>query len=271
MKVYFASDAHLGAPIIEDKRAHEKMFVEWLDYVEKDADAIYLLGDVFDYWYEYKTVAPRGYIRFLGKLCALVDKGIEVHIFPGNHDVWMFDYLQQECGVKVHHTHETLTLCGKRFFVGHGDGLGTYDRGYNLLKWVFKCRIAQFCYSLLHPDFAGWIARTWSFKSRKRNNRNAAKHEAKPIEKEFQVRYALEHLKSDADIDYFVFGHRHIIRDVALNAKSRVLIIGDWLYNFSYALFDGDDIRIVKWQTGESVPTKPLSDTREQEDYKSSE
>ena len=255
MKIYFASDVHLGAPIIEDKNAHEKIFIEWLDYIEKDANVIYLLGDIFDYWFEYKTVAPRGYIRFLGKLCSLTDKGIEVHIFTGNHDVWMFDYLQKECGVKVHFKHEIVEIDGKRLFIGHGDGLGTFDRGYNLLKWVFNWKIAQFCYSLLHPDFAGWIARTWSFKSRKRNNKIAQTRKPIPTEKEFQIRYAQQYIKEDNTIDYFVFGHRHIIKDVAISNKNRVLIIGDWLYNFSYATMDNGSIHITTWKDKKVVET----------------
>jgi UDP-2,3-diacylglucosamine hydrolase len=258
MKAYFASDIHLGAPIIDDKRTHERKFVEWLDYVEKDADAIYLLGDVFDYWYEYRTVAPRGYIRFLGKLCSLTDKGIEVHIFTGNHDVWMFGYLQEECGVKVHSKHEIIEINGKRLFIGHGDGLGNYDRGYNLLKWVFNCKAAQWCYSLLHPDIAGLIATTWSFKSRKRNNKKIEAQKAIPTEKEFQIQYALEYIKRDDSIDYFVFGHRHILKDVCINDKSRVIIIGDWLYNFSYAVMDEGEINLFKWENREPVPTTQL-------------
>lgn len=257
MKVYFASDVHLGAPIIEDKRAHEKIFIEWLEYVEKDADALYLLGDIFDYWYEYRTVAPRGYVRFLGTLCRLTDKGIDVHIFTGNHDVWMFDYLQSECGVKVHTRHEQIEIDGKGFFMGHGDGLGNYDRGYNMLKWVFNWKVAQFCYSLLHPDMAGWIARTWSFKSRKRNNKNVKMHKFLGGDKEFQMLFAKEYLAKGNEVDYFVFGHRHVVKDYMLNDRSRVLMLGDWLYNYSYAEYSEGNMRLMRWKTKEEIaPTK---------------
>lgn len=246
MKIYFASDVHLGAPAIKDKRLHEKIFVDWLDKVKKDADEIYLLGDIFDYWYEYKTVAPRGFVRFLGKICEITDSGIKVHIFTGNHDVWIFDYLPSECGVEVHRKPIEFECKGKRFFVGHGDGMGGYDKGYALMKAVFESKIAQFLYSLLHPTLAGWIANTWSSKSRKHNNKNTKMHVFRGADKEHQVMFAKEFLQNGGKADYFIFGHRHIVADYPIET-SRVLIIGDWMWNFTYAVFDGEDVKIEKW------------------------
>lgn len=240
MKIYFASDVHLGAAMIKNPRLHEKLFVQWLDDIKADADKLFLLGDVFDYWYEYRAVAPRGFVRFLGKLCELTDSGIEVHLFTGNHDVWVFDYLPSECGVILHREPMRFSACGKTFYVGHGDEVGRYDRRYMLLKGFFKNPIAQFFYSLLHPDFANWIARTWSRLSRRQHERKASHQKFKTFmgeEREYQIRMARDLLAaSDEHIDYFVFGHRHIVRDHQLSPASRLLMIGDWLWNFSYAV-----------------------------------
>lgn len=246
MKIFFASDVHLGASAITDKRRHEKIFIDWLDAIKHEADEIYLLGDIFDYWFEYKTVAPRGFVRLLGKLCELTDSGIKVHIFTGNHDVWIYDYLPSECGVEVHRKPYEFECSGKIFYVGHGDGLGNYDKSYNLLKWLFENKVAQFLYSLLHPDFSGWIAHTWSRKSRKHNNKNTQMHSFLGPDKEHQILFAKEYIK-EHKIDYFVFGHRHIVVDYPINEQCRVLTIGDWLCNFSYAVFDGEDVKIIRW------------------------
>ena len=245
MKIYFASDVHWGAPAVKDKRRHESIFVEWLDEIKADADEVYLLGDIFDYWYEYSSVVPRGFARFLGKLCELTDKGIKVHIFTGNHDVWMFSYLQEECGVEVHTRPYEFESCGKHFHVGHGDGLGKGEHGYRFMKRVFESRVAQFLYSLLHPTIATWFARTWSRKSRKHNNRNTKMHSYLGDDKEYQVLFAKEQLKKGAQIDYFIFGHRHVVHECDLGT-SRVLMIGDWLWNFSYAVFDGNETVIKR-------------------------
>ncbi len=235
MKLYFASDVHLGAPTIADHRTHELRFVKWLDAIRNDADEVYLLGDIFDYWFEYTTVVPKGFVRFLAKLCELTEKGIKVHIFTGNHDVWMWDYLPNECGVEIHHEHFSFCADGKKFFIGHGDGLGNYDRGYNMLKWLFNWRIAQVCYSCIHPDLGGWIARTWSKSSRK-HNANVSKFHSFQGEDEHQVKFARQYLSEGNDTNYFIFGHRHVIADYQLQPNSRLLILGEWMQGSTYAV-----------------------------------
>lgn len=251
MKVYFASDVHLGAAIIKDNRLHEQLFVSWLDEVRKDADRVYLLGDIFDYWFEYKTVAPRGFVRCLGKLCELTDSGIEVHFFTGNHDVWIFDYLPAECGIIVHRHDEKIVIDNTTLYVGHGDEVGKYDRRYMMLKGFFNSRVAQFCYSLLHPDLAGWIATTWSRQSRKAHQTKRSHQKFKSfmgVEREYQLKMSKDILASGEKIDYFVFGHRHIVLDHELNTQSRLLIIGDWLWNYSYAVYHDGQIEIKRYQ-----------------------
>lgn len=248
MKIYFASDIHLGAPLIVDKRAHEVRFVEWLDEIKKDADEVYLLGDVFDYWFEYSTVVPRGFVRFLGKICELTDKGIKVHIFTGNHDVWMWDYLPNECGVEVHREHYKAEICGKKILMGHGDEMG-YDFWYGILKWIFKLRLAQICYKWVHPDLAGWVATTWSRLSRQKDNRNTKYHTFRG-EEEFQVRYARKTLDKE-QIDYFVFGHRHVTADYPLNDKSRLIVLGEWMSQCTYAVMEDGAMRLCCWKQGD--------------------
>ncbi len=245
MKLYFASDLHLGAPTIADHRTHELRFIKWLDTIKADADEIFLLGDMFDYWFEYTTVVPKGAVRFLSKLCELTDSGIKVHIFTGNHDVWMWDYLPTECGVEVHHEPYTFEADGKQFFVGHGDGLGNYDRAYNLLKWIFNWRVAQVCYSCLHPDLAGFIARTWSKNSRKHNAKVLKFHTFR-AEDEHQVMFARNYLEHGGNADYFIFGHRHVKADYQLTPyNSRLLVLGEWMQGSTYAICDNGTLQLL--------------------------
>ena len=244
MKIYFASDLHLGAPYIADHKAHEARIVSWLDSVKGDADAIYFLGDIFDYWFEYKHVVPRGYVRFLGKICELTDAGIDVHFFTGNHDVWMFDYLQSECGVKVHTDPMRVTLGNRNFLLHHGDGLANFEPAYNFMKSIFRCRFIQRLYSWLHPDFTFWFAYCWSGHSRQQHAKDPHNFEFLGADKEFQILYAQQLIDAGEKIDYFVFGHRHIVLDHPVGA-ARVLVLGDWIWKYSYAVFDGNDINIL--------------------------
>lgn len=248
MRIYFASDTHLGAKAVGDRMGQEVRFVTWLDKIKDDADAIYLLGDIFDYWFEYKSVVPKGYVRFLAKLAELTQKGIDIHIFTGNHDVWMFSYLQEECGVKVHTEHYSVVWNNKRFFIGHGDGLGKYDKGYKLLKWIFCCRPIQIAYSWLHPDFANWIANTWSFLSRKNNSKKTRFHKFMGANDEIQIKYVndLEQEHNGIVYDYYVFGHRHVLANYETKNGAHAFIIGDWLNNFSYAVWNGSEISLCQ-------------------------
>jgi UDP-2,3-diacylglucosamine hydrolase len=241
-KIFFASDLHLGAPYFSDPIRHEKRIVLWLESIEPEAKALYLLGDVFDYWFEYRSVVPRGFIRFLGQLARMADNGTDIHIFTGNHDVWMFDYLPSQFRCTIHESPYRFEAFGKTFFVGHGDDFG-YDRGYSLLMWCFHNKFLQALYRWLHPDLANLIATTWSRRSRMSH----AKHPTRiRLTDEFSVRFATEQIAKGEQVDFFVFGHRHKVINYAIpDSPARVLVIGDWLYNFTYAVFDGREFSII--------------------------
>lgn len=243
-KIYFVSDVHLGAPALKNNREREKHFVRWLDRVKADAEKIFLLGDIFDFWFEYRKVVPRGFVRFLGKIAELTDAGIDVHFFTGNHDVWVFDYLPQEIGVIVHHQPFETEIMGKQFFLAHGDGLGNYDRGYILLKKLFKNPIAQWCFARIHPNFAFRIAHKWSKQSRLSHGATGAVFMGE--DKEEQVKYSRELLKNKS-IDYFIFGHRHLVLEYNLTQKSKLFLLGDWIKEYTYGVFDGETFRLERF------------------------
>ncbi|MDP4188391.1 MAG: UDP-2,3-diacylglucosamine diphosphatase [Bacteroidota bacterium] len=243
-KIYFASDLHLGLYPYQQSREREKLFVSWLDQVKKDAAGIYLLGDMFDYWYEYKKVVPRGFTRFLGKICEITDSGIPVHYFTGNHDVWIFDYLSSETGVIVHHEPVVKVFDGKKFFIGHGDGLGSGDYSYKLLKAIFTSKFLQFCFSRIHPNLTVAFGQAWSRKSRYSKGISEV---FKGEEREQLVKFAKEKLQKE-HFDYFVFGHRHLLLDIKLNETSRYINVGDWIFNFSYAVWDGKTMQLKKYK-----------------------
>ena len=230
--VYFLSDAHLGSWAIPHGRMQERRLVRFLDSIKHKAAAIYLLGDMFDFWNEYKYVVPKGYTRFLGKLSELTDMGVEVHFFTGNHDMWTYGYLEEECGMIVHHKPQTVEIYDKVFFIGHGDGLGDPDKKFKFLKAMFHNRT---CQRLL--------------------KRADGKEEPYMGEnKEFLVRFAKQYMQSHKDIDYFMFGHRHIELDLMLSKKTRLMILGDWIWQFTYAVFDGEHMFMEEYVEGESQP-----------------
>jgi UDP-2,3-diacylglucosamine hydrolase len=239
-KIYFASDLHLGLHPVEKSRAREKLFVRWLGEIATDAAAIYLLGDIFDYWYEYRKVAPRGFTRTLGKLAELSDNGIKIHFFSGNHDVWVFDYLPSETGLIVHHEPFILEVNGFRFFLAHGDGLGPGDWSYKLLKFIFRNKILQWLFARIHPNASMAFAHWWSKKSR------YSKGIAEAFlgeDKEHQVIFARKLLEQE-HFDYFVFGHRHVPMDIRLNQNSRMINLGEWIFANTYAVFDGRELQL---------------------------
>ncbi len=244
--IYFASDIHLGMHPIESSRKREKILISWLTSVEDDMAELWLLGDVFDYWFEYKKVVPKGYTRFLGKLAELSDKGIKIHVFSGNHDVWLFDYLPEEIGAEVHHHPLTIEFGVKTFFLAHGDGLNKHDKGYLMLKSIFRSKFLQWCYARIHPNGSTAFAQWWSKKSRHSKGFN---HPYKGDDKEEQVVFARNYLKESPDIDYFLFGHRHLAFDVKIAEEKRVIGLGDWIGNFSYAMFDGKEIFLKRFRT----------------------
>jgi len=243
--IYFASDFHLGIPDHDSSLKREKLFVKWLDEIKNDAAEIYLMGDIFDFWFEYKTVVPKGYVRLLGKLAELTDAGIPVHLFRGNHDVWAFDYLNKEINIQLHREGLIRNFNGKRFYLAHGDGLGPGDHGYKMLKKIMECRFNQWLFRWLPPDWGTRMGLYFSHKSRIAGIIKEGKKEQSPkLEDEMLYIFSQDYLKKDPSIDFFIFGHRHILCDEKLNEKSRFITLGDWLTNFSYAVFDGKELEL---------------------------
>lgn len=245
-KIYFASDFHLGAPDLTQSSIREQKILRWLKVIEKDARAIYLVGDIFDFWFEYKTVVPKGAVRLLGKIAALVEKGIEIHFFVGNHDIWMFDYFEEELGVQVHRKPLQVKLGTKDFFIAHGDGLGPGDYGYKRLKKIFTNRFCQWLFRWIHPDIGVWIANKASHTSR------TAQIEPEHFlgkENEWLLQYANRKLKQKPTTDYFIFGHRHLPLDILLtNHKSRYINLGEWFSYCTYAVFDGNELQLQAFE-----------------------
>ncbi|MCL2073154.1 MAG: UDP-2,3-diacylglucosamine diphosphatase [Marinilabiliaceae bacterium] len=242
-KIYFASDVHLGAPYHVNPIEIEKKFVNWLDSIKDSAKVIYLLGDIFDFWFEYKKVVPRGFARFIGKLCELNDLGIHLHFITGNHDIWIFDYLPSETGIIVHKEPIILKIDGFRFFIAHGDGLTKHEKSYRRMKKLFQNRVAQWFFRWLHPDIGIKIAETWSKNSRKSNRGlNVCRNENEPL-----VIWANEFLQKH-HFDFFIFGHRHIANDMKINNNSRVIFLGDWINHFTYGVWDGNNFELKNYE-----------------------
>ena len=245
-KIYFASDTHLGLPTKgTTPLEREKKLVAWLDSIKDDAEEIFLVGDIFDYWYEYKKVVPRGFTRFLGKISELCDSGITIHFFTGNHDIWVFDYLPTETGVIVHKEPITRIFNNKKFYIAHGDGLGPYDKSYRLLKKLFTNKILQWMFSRLHPNFTIMLAHKWSQKSR--HSQGISAKEYRSDEKEWLYLYSKSILEKE-HFDYFIYGHRHIVVERKLLPNSYYINLGDWISNFSYGVFDGENFELRKFQ-----------------------
>lgn len=251
-KIYFASDAHLGARFHRDPLAIEKRLVRWLDGIKEEAQAIWFLGDMFDYWYEYKYVVPKGHTRFLGKLAELADSGVEIHIFIGNHDIWMFDYLPSEIGAVIHREPLTVDLLGKRFFLAHGDEVDYRSRTFRVIRSIFRNRFCQWLYSGIHPRWTFGFALGWSLSSRKSGLKKKEEEIAATGYKgeagEYLIAFAKSYLATHPDINFFIFGHRHIMLDLMLSRTSRVLIAGDWMQYFSYIEWDGQNLRLDQFE-----------------------
>ncbi|MFM7769048.1 MAG: UDP-2,3-diacylglucosamine diphosphatase [Bacteroidota bacterium] len=244
-RIYFASDFHLGAPSFEESLVREKAIVAWLEEVEKDADAIYLVGDVFDFWFEYKQAVPRGFVRLLGKIASITDKGIPVHWFIGNHDMWIFDYLPQECGITLHKSPIKVEWNNKVLYIGHGDGLGPGDRSYKFLKWFFRSKFCQWAFARLHPNFGIALAKWSSGYSRGVSVKKDANFLGE--DKEWLAIYAKEILENE-HVDYFIFGHRHLPMEIKLSESSTYVNIGDWLNNYTYGVWNGHTFELKYWK-----------------------
>ena len=240
-KIYFASDFHLGIPNNLQSNEREKVIVAWLDKVKTDAKEIYLVGDLFDFWFEYKYTVPKGCIRFLGKIAELVEHGIQFHLFTGNHDMWMFDYLEKEFGITINRKPITKEINDKIFLIGHGDGLGPGDKKYKIIKRFFANKLCQWLFARLHPNFGFSIAHYWSKKSREKEM--LGNHDFLGENKEWLIIYANEILKK-RHVDYFIFGHRHLPIEHQLNEKSTYINLGDWINHNTYGVFDGKKLTL---------------------------
>ena len=241
MKVYFASDQHFGAPNAEKSKVRENLFVAWLDEIKKDATHLFLLGDLFDFWFEYKKVVPKGFVRVLGKLAELKDNGIVIHFFIGNHDLWMKDYFQTELGIPVHFHPKAFDLHGKQFLIGHGDGLGPGDKGYKLMNKIFKNSFAQWLFRWLHPDLGMRLGNYFSVENRLISGEDDVKFLGE--DKEMLILYCKEVYKT-TPYDYFVFGHRHLPMEINISENSKYINTGDWISYFSYAVFNGEKLQL---------------------------
>lgn len=244
-KIYFASDNHLGAPTPEESAPRERIFVQWLDHIKEDVGVLFLLGDLFDFWFEYKTVVPKGFVRVLGKLAELADAGIPIHFFVGNHDMWMLDYLEKEIGITVYYSTQEFTFNDKSFFIGHGDGLGPYDMGYKRMKKIFKNPFFQWCFRWLHPDWGMRLGRYLSVKNKLISGEEDAIFLGE--ENEWLAQYAKKKQQEKAR-DYYIFGHRHIPLDIPID-QARYINLGDWISHYTYAVFDGKALELKLWKS----------------------
>lgn len=243
-KIYFASDNHLGAPTMEASRPREQKFVAWLDEIKHDAAAIFLLGDLFDFWFEYKTVVPKGFTRTLGKLAEISDSGIPIHYFVGNHDLWMNGYFEEELGIPVYHKPQEFTFNNSSFFIGHGDGLGPGDKGYKRMKKVFISPFFKWLFKWGHPDIGMCIAQYLSVKNKLISGDDDAKFLGE--ENEWLAIYSKRKLE-EKHRDFFIFGHRHLPIEIQLNETSKYFNLGDWIQYYTYGVFDGATFELKTW------------------------
>ncbi|MBL7931749.1 MAG: UDP-2,3-diacylglucosamine diphosphatase [Bacteroidia bacterium] len=243
--MYFASDFHLGVPTHESSLKREKLVCKWLDSIKHDAAEIFLVGDLFDFWYEYKYTIPKGTTRLLGKIAEITDSGIPVHFFVGNHDLWMKDYFIEELGVQIHHQPITRTFSNKVFFIGHGDGLGPGDHWYKFLRKIFASKVCQWLFSRLHPNLAFWIAKKSSKRSRVITGDSDEKFLGQ--ENEWLFLFSRDYLK-EHKVDYFIFGHRHLPLDLDVDGKARYINLGEWINYNTYAVFDGTNVELKTFE-----------------------
>lgn len=244
-KIYFASDQHLGAPTPELSFPREQKFVAWLDEVKVDAAAIFLLGDLFDFWFEYQTVVPKGFVRVLGKLAEIRDSGIPIYFFVGNHDLWMSDYFEKELNIPVYHTNKEFVFNDAKFLIGHGDGLGPGDKGYKRMKKVFKNPFSKWLFRWLHPDIGVKMAHYLSVKNKLISGDEDVKFLGE--ENEWLVLYAKRKLETQ-HFDFFVFGHRHLPLEIQVGENSKYINLGDWIGYFTYGVFDGNSFQLKKYE-----------------------
>ena len=244
-KIFFASDFHLGVPDRESSIEREKKIVRWLDSIKSEAHAIFLVGDIFDFWFEYAHAVPKGFVRLQGKLAELTDNGIPVKIFTGNHDMWMFDYFPQEFNIPVYREPQRLEVDGKVLLIGHGDGLGPGDSTYKVLKQIFRNPLCQWLFARIHPNLGLKIANGWSRKSRIANSTRDETFQGE--DKEWLFLYARE-MEKTLHHDFYIFGHRHLPLDLRVNANSRYINLGEWVNFYTYGVFDGKDFKLLTFE-----------------------
>lgn len=244
MSVYFLSDMHLGAPYFPDSREAEKRVVSFLDHIKQDAETIYLLGDVLDYWYEYRYVVPRGFVRFFGKLAELSDMGVRIVWLIGNHDIWIFDYLPKELGIEVVDGSIVETVCGKRIFMAHGDGVGKQKASFRIIRALFRNKICQRAFSAIHPRWTVPFAYKWSRHSR-------AEGEARGLPEDHVLdglrNFSMEYHKTHPEIEVFMFGHVHVFTKEKIADDCEMIVLGEWIRTFSYVKMDGKGLVMLKW------------------------
>lgn len=242
-KLYFASDFHLGVPDAVSSRKREQHIVRWLDTVESDAQAVFIVGDMFDFWFEYRHAIPKGYSRLIGKLCALQDAGIDIHLFHGNHDLWQFGYFESEIGCHVHQSPLMFGCCDKNFYIAHGDGLGPGQRWFKFILWIYRNRFFQRLFAAIHPNLGIPLA-NW-FSKHSKENTFGTNSTYLGDDKEYLMLHAAD-IINRFPVDYFLFGHRHLpFEKNILNAK--VFNLGDWFASYTYAVFDGNDLKLQKF------------------------
>ena len=238
-KIYFASDQHFGAPTVALSKIRERKFVNWLDSIKKDADILFLLGDLFDFWFEYKRAVPKGFIRVLGKLAELRDRGIEIHFFVGNHDLWMDDYFEKELDIPVYHKPKEFSFGNKLFLIGHGDGLGPGDKGYKRMKKLFTNPFSKWLYRWLHPDIGIRLGHYLSVKNKLISGDEDVVYLGD--DKEWLVQYCKKKLM-EKHYDFFMFGHRHLPLEIQISENAKYINTGDWISHFTYPF-----LRIRNW------------------------
>lgn len=244
-KIFFASDFHLGVPTHEESRAREKRIIDWLDSILPEAHSIYLLGDIFDFWFEYKHAIPKGFVRLQGKLAAIRDAGIPIYFFTGNHDMWMFDYFPYEFNIPVYREPQLLEVGNQKLLIGHGDGLGPGDRTYKILKKIFASKVCQWLFARIHPNLGIGIANLWSRQSRLGNMK---REENFTDEKKEYLWVYCSATEAITHHDYYIFGHRHLPLDLDVGEHSRYINLGEWVNFNTYAVYDGKDVALKTFE-----------------------
>ncbi len=244
-KIYFASDFHLGVPNRSTSLEREKKIIKWLEHIHGNASAIFFVGDLFDFWFEYRHVVPKGFVRLQGKLAELSDQGIPLYLFAGNHDLWISDYIAEELGVEIFRNPIQIDINQKRFFIGHGDGLGKGDYPYKVIKKIFTAKIAQWVFRWIHPDIGISIAQFWSHSSKEKSKK---KDERFIGEKEILFNFC-QQIEKNEHHDYYVFGHRHMPLEMKLSNRSTYFNLGEWINSNTYLEFDGEKAALLQFNT----------------------